>query len=69
MGDSGHRRSRNQRLLSSLRKSIVDKPPYINGTLQLPDSCFSLFYKTAKDSPAARFAQDPITFLGRVFHA
>jgi len=54
-----HTPSRNQQLLASLRESIVDKPPYINGTLQLPDPCFSLFYKVAKDGPAARFASDP----------
>ncbi|KAF8495794.1 hypothetical protein F5888DRAFT_1615451, partial [Russula emetica] len=41
-------------LLTSLRESIVDKPPYISGTLQLPDSFFSLFYKVAKDGHAAR---------------
>jgi hypothetical protein len=46
---------RMQRLLKPLRESIVDKPPYISGTLQLPDSCFSLFYKVAKDDHAARF--------------
>ena len=62
MGRGGHWHSRNQQLLSSLRESIVDKPPYISGTLQLPDSCFSLFYrdKTAKDSFAARFARGPL---------
>ena len=48
--------SRNQQLLKPLTESIVNKPPYISGTLQLPDSCFSLFYKTAKDSLAARSA-------------
>jgi hypothetical protein len=44
-----------QQLLASLGESIIDKPPYIDGTLQLPDSCFSLFYKVAKDGNAARF--------------
>ena len=48
-------RTRTQQLLSSLRESIVDKPPYISGTLQLPESHFSLFYKEAKDSHDARF--------------
>jgi hypothetical protein len=47
--------TRNQRLLTSLRESIVDKPPYISGTLQLPDFFLSLFYKIAKDGHAARF--------------
>jgi len=52
--------TRNQQLLTSLRESIVDKPPYISGTLQLPDSFFSLFYKVAKDGHAARFGDgDP----------
>ena len=48
----------NQHLLTSLRESIVDKPPYISGTLQLPDSFFSLFYKSAKDGNAARFEDE-----------
>ena len=41
--------TRTQRLLTSLRESIIDKPPYISGTLQLPDPYFSLFYKVAED--------------------
>jgi len=44
-----------EQLLTPLRESIIDKPPYISGKLQLPDSCFSLFYKVAKDDHAARF--------------
>jgi hypothetical protein len=44
-----------QQLLASLGESITDKPPYISGTLQLPDSYFSLFYKVTKDGQAARF--------------
>ena len=44
-----------QLLLTSLRESIIDRPPYISGKLQLPASCFSLFYRVAKDGPAARF--------------
>ncbi|KAI0061741.1 hypothetical protein BV25DRAFT_1838889 [Artomyces pyxidatus] len=35
-------------VLKPLRDSIVDKPPYVSGTLPLPAECFSLFYK--KDS-------------------
>ena len=67
----GNRRysSHNQQLLKPLRESIVDKPPYISGTLQLPESCFSFFYKTAKDGLAARFC---LTFRNpekRLFHA
>lgn len=46
-------------LLESLRDSIVNKPPYVKGTLQLPDSYFSLFYKVDKDGLAARFVGDP----------
>ncbi|KAI0271798.1 hypothetical protein BGY98DRAFT_1189584 [Russula aff. rugulosa BPL654] len=49
------RHSRNQQLLSSLRESIVDKPPYISGTLQLPASCFSVYYRSTKDCLAARY--------------
>jgi hypothetical protein len=56
MERSDWNQSRNQQLLKSLRESIVDKPPYISGTLQLPDSCFSIFYKIAKGGLAARFA-------------
>jgi hypothetical protein len=44
-----------QQLLTKLRELIIDKPPYISGTLQLPDSYFSLFYKMTKDGNAARF--------------
>jgi hypothetical protein len=43
-----------ERLLTPLRESIVDKLPCISGTLQLPDSYFSLFYKVAKGGYAAR---------------
>jgi len=46
--------TRTQQLLAPLRESIVDKPPFISGTLPLPDSCFSLFYKVNKDGRAAR---------------
>jgi hypothetical protein len=47
--------SRTQQLITKLRESIIDKPPYISGALQLPDSYFSLFYKVAEDGNAARF--------------
>ncbi len=60
-GQADWRNSRNQQLLTSLRESIVDKPPYISGTLPLPDPFFSLFYKITKDGLAARFARDPLT--------
>jgi hypothetical protein len=42
-------------LLAPLRESILNKPHYIGGNLQLPTSCFSLFYKLSKDGSAARF--------------
>ena len=45
-----------EQLLTPLTESIVGKPPYISGTLQLPVSYFSLFYKVTKDGHAARFA-------------
>jgi len=48
--------TRVNQLLTPLRKSIIDKPPYVSGTLQLPASSLSLFYKTTKDDHAARFA-------------
>ncbi len=54
--------TRTQQLIIPLRESIIDKPPYISGTLQLPASCFSLFYRTTEDGPDARF-EDP-EFLG-----
>jgi hypothetical protein len=57
-------RARDQRLLTSLRESIVDKPPYISGKLQLPDSYFSFFYKLSKDGHAARF-EDPCLLRAR----
>jgi hypothetical protein len=50
--------TRIQQLLTPLRESITDKPPYISGTLPLPASCFSLFYRTTEDGPDARF-DDP----------
>jgi hypothetical protein len=42
------------RLLSSLGDPIIDKPPLASGTLQLPASHFSLFYKIARESHDAR---------------
>jgi hypothetical protein len=44
-----------QQLLTPLRESIVDKPPYTSGTLQLPDSSFSLFYKATNDGNDAKY--------------
>ncbi|KAF8504387.1 hypothetical protein F5888DRAFT_1655292 [Russula emetica] len=67
----GHR-THNHRLLTSLRKSIVDSPPYISGTLQLPEYCFSLFYKVARDGNAARcinFANATPDELGQLTQA
>jgi len=55
---SDWRQSRNQQLLRSLRESIVDKPPYISGTLQLPESFFSLFYKVAIDITSISMTAD-----------
>ncbi|KAH9959136.1 hypothetical protein BJV74DRAFT_947509 [Russula compacta] len=48
--------TRLEQLVAPLRESIIDKPPYISGTLPLPASFFSLFYKVgdAKDGHAAR---------------
>jgi hypothetical protein len=44
-----------EELLAPLRESILNKPHYIGGNLQLTTSCFSLFYKLSKDGSAARF--------------
>jgi hypothetical protein len=49
-----------QQLLTPLRESIVEKPPYISGKLQRPASCFSLLYMLTKDGHAARFEDSPI---------
>ncbi|KAH9986913.1 hypothetical protein BJV74DRAFT_796683 [Russula compacta] len=46
--------TRIEQLLSPLRKSVINKSPYVSGTLRLPARCFSLFYKISKDSHAAR---------------
>ena len=43
-----------QKLLTPIRELIVDKPPYTSGTLRLPGSYFSLFYKAKKDGNDAR---------------
>jgi hypothetical protein len=47
--------ARIHQLLEPLRDSIIDKPPYISGKLQLPASSFSLLYRVSKDGHAARF--------------
>jgi len=44
-----------EELLAPLRESILKKPHYISGKLQLTTSCLSLFYKLTKDGSAARF--------------
>jgi len=46
--------TRVNQLLTPLHESIVNKPPYVSGTLQLPASSFSLFYKITKDGHASR---------------
>ncbi len=43
--------------LTPLRELIINKPPYVSGTLGLPASFFSLFYRTTKDSHNARFEE------------
>jgi hypothetical protein len=53
--DQKARQTHDQQLLTPLRESIFDKPPYITGTLQLPDSFLSLFYMVARDGHASRF--------------
>jgi len=42
-------------LLSPLREAIIDRPPLASGTLQLPASQLSLFYKIARECHDARF--------------
>ena len=60
------RNGTNQQLLTSVRESIINKPPYISGTLPLPYFCFSLFYKISKDGLDARFV---LTSQDRWFQA
>jgi len=45
-------RARIQQLLTPLQESIVDKPPFVSGTIPLQDSNFELYYK---DGEFARF--------------
>ena len=59
MEEEGGQTARNKQLLTSLRDSIIDKPPYISGTLDLPDADLSLFYRVTKDDHAARFILNP----------
>ena len=67
--------TRIQQLLTPIRESITNKPPYLSGTLALPASFFSLFYKTPEGGPDARLdlpwlfprsgAKAPLTFCCR----
>ncbi|KAH9956948.1 hypothetical protein BGW80DRAFT_1384939 [Lactifluus volemus] len=43
-----------KKLLAPLRESIVHKPPFVGGSLQLPPSHFYLFYKNPKDDHGTR---------------
>ena len=45
-------RARIQQLLTPLQESIVDKPPFVSGTIPLQDDNFDLYYK---DGEFARF--------------
>ncbi|KAI0294549.1 hypothetical protein BC826DRAFT_1137341 [Russula brevipes] len=42
-------------LLLPLKESITDTLPFVSGTLKLPATHFSLFYKIAREAHAARF--------------
>ncbi|KAI0262426.1 hypothetical protein BC834DRAFT_387723 [Gloeopeniophorella convolvens] len=42
-------------LLKPLGEAIINRPPYASGTVQLPGSRFSLFYKGAKDGFDAKW--------------
>jgi hypothetical protein len=49
-------------LLAPLHESIIHKPPFLAGSLQLPPSHFSLVYKVGKDDYPTRFVYaDAIT--------
>ncbi|KAI0302514.1 hypothetical protein BC826DRAFT_965854 [Russula brevipes] len=43
-----------KRLFLPLKKAIIDKRPFVSGTLKLPATKFSLFYKIAREGHAAR---------------
>jgi hypothetical protein len=55
MGDSETSAILTQKLLTPVRESIINKPPFISGKLELPASCFSLLYRVTKDGHEARF--------------
>ncbi|TFY75753.1 hypothetical protein EWM64_g8259 [Hericium alpestre] len=42
-------------VLQPLTDAIVDKPPYVSGTLSLPLDCFNLFYKTGNGANYLNF--------------
>jgi Rps23 Pro-64 3,4-dihydroxylase Tpa1-like proline 4-hydroxylase len=49
--------TRTQELLTPVRESITNKPPFVSGKLQLPAPCFSLLYRVTKDGHDARFVR------------
>ena len=51
-----------EHLLTPLRESIIHKPPFASGSLQLRPSQFSLFYKISIDDRTARFVVWPGSF-------
>jgi hypothetical protein len=54
--------ARLKELLAPLQESIIHKPPFLAGSLQLPPSHFSLVYKVGKDDYPTRFVYaDTIT--------
>ena len=44
-----------EQLLTPVRNTIVDKPPFTSGSLQLSASLFSLFYEVTKNNRATGF--------------
>jgi hypothetical protein len=44
-----------EQLLTPLRESVIDKPPFTSGSLQLPTPYLSLFYIITREHPTARF--------------
>jgi hypothetical protein len=47
--------NRLKHLFLPLQNAIIDKRPFVSGTLKLPATHFSLFYKSAREGHAARF--------------
>ena len=58
-----------EQLLTALRESIIHTPLFASGSLQLPSSHLSLFYKITKGDHAARLVDNgAIARISTAFH-